>query len=46
MGPFVNSQQAPAQWAERRRLTPLLLDAARVTGKGIAFWRRARRPRR
>ena len=35
-GPFVESQQAPAQRAERGRFAPLLLDAARVTGKGLA----------
>src|SRR5437762_1357336 len=44
MGPFVESEQAPAQWAERRRFTPLLLDAARVTGEGIAVWGRAGGP--
>ena len=45
VGPVIESQQAAAEWAERRRFTPLLLDAARVTGKGITVWGRARGPR-
>src|SRR6516162_1713503 len=43
--PFVESQQAPAKWAERHLFTPLLLDAAWVTGIGIAVWGRAGGPR-